>query len=46
MLFGSDSSTALPLSIKINRILTLPRTLEEMKQDILYNNVNKILNIK
>ncbi|MHA2182906.1 MAG: amidohydrolase family protein [Promethearchaeota archaeon] len=47
ILFGSDSPTASTLPIEIEKILTLPRISEEVKQDILYNNVSRLLeNIK
>jgi len=45
ILFGSDSPTASTLPIEIDKILTLPRVSNEIKQDILYNNVNKLLEI-
>lgn len=44
ILFGSDSPTASTLSIEIEKILSLPRITGEVKQDILYNNVNNLLN--
>ncbi|MFW9785488.1 MAG: amidohydrolase family protein [Candidatus Heimdallarchaeota archaeon] len=43
ILFGSDSPTASTLPIEIDKILSLPRIPNEIKQDILYNNVNKLL---
>jgi len=43
ILFGSDSPTASTLPIEIEKILSLPRISKEMKQDILYNNVNRLL---
>ncbi|MHA2037586.1 MAG: amidohydrolase family protein [Promethearchaeota archaeon] len=43
ILFGSDSPTASTLPIEIEKILTLPRISKEVKQDILYNNVNRLL---
>jgi len=43
ILFGSDAPTASSLPIEIDKILNLPRTSKEMKQDILYNNVNNLL---
>ncbi len=46
ILFGSDSPTASTLPIEIDKILTLPKISEEMKQDILYNNVNNLLKIE
>jgi len=44
ILFGSDSPTASTLPIEIEKILTLPRISNEVKQDILYNNVSRLLN--
>ena len=44
ILFGSDSPTASTLPIEIEKILTLPRISKEIKQDILYNNVSRLLN--
>ena len=44
ILFGSDSPMASTLPLEIDKILTLPRTSKEIKQDILYNNVEKLLN--
>jgi predicted TIM-barrel fold metal-dependent hydrolase len=43
ILFGSDSPTASTLPIEIEKILTLPRISKEIKQDILYNNVSRLL---
>ncbi|MHA1913598.1 MAG: amidohydrolase family protein [Promethearchaeota archaeon] len=43
ILFGSDSPTASTLPLEIDKILTLPRTSNEIKQDILYNNVNRLM---
>ena len=43
ILFGSDSPTASTLPIEIEKILTLPRISKEVKQDILYNNVSRLL---
>ncbi len=43
ILFGSDSPTASTLPIEIEKIITLPRISREIKQDILYNNVNRLL---
>ena len=43
ILFGSDSPTASTLPIEIDKIITLPRTSNEIKQDILYNNVSKLM---
>ncbi|MFW9822010.1 MAG: amidohydrolase family protein [Candidatus Thorarchaeota archaeon] len=43
LLFGSDSPTASPLPLEIEKILTLPRISKEIKQDILYNNVSNLL---
>ena len=43
ILFGSDSPTASTLPIEIEKILSLPRVSEEVKQDILYNNVSRLL---
>ncbi|GAH64466.1 unnamed protein product, partial [marine sediment metagenome] len=46
ILFGSDSPTASTLPIEIEKILSLPRISHEEKQDILYNNVNTLLEMK
>ncbi|MFX0030805.1 MAG: amidohydrolase family protein [Candidatus Hermodarchaeota archaeon] len=46
ILFGSDSPTASPLAIEIDKILSLPRISHEVKQDILYNNVKNLLEVK
>ena len=46
ILFGSDSPTASTLPIEIEKILSLPRISHEVKQDILYNNVNNLLEMK
>ncbi|MHA2008170.1 MAG: amidohydrolase family protein [Promethearchaeota archaeon] len=43
ILFGSDSPTASTLPIEIEKITSLPRISGEVKQDILYNNVNTLL---
>jgi len=43
ILFGSDSPTASTLPIEIEKIITLPRISKEIKQDILFNNVNHLL---
>ncbi len=43
ILFGSDAPTASTLPIEIDKILTLPRITREIKQDILYNNILKLL---
>ena len=45
ILFGSDSPTASTLPIEIDKILTLPKISKEVKQDILYNNVMKLLKL-
>ncbi|MFX1392725.1 MAG: amidohydrolase family protein [Promethearchaeota archaeon] len=42
ILFGSDSPVVSPIQLEIDKILTLPISNVE-KQDILYNNVNKLL---
>ena len=42
ILFGSDSPVVSPIQLEIDKILTLPISNME-KQDILYNNVNKLL---
>ena len=42
VIFGSDSPVASPIQIEIDKILTLPISDEE-KQDIFYNNINKLL---
>ena len=42
VLFGSDSPVVSPIQIEIDKILTLPIS-EVEKQDILYNNVNQLL---
>ncbi len=46
ILFGSDSPTASTLPIEIDKILTLPKISKEVKQDILYNNVMKLLKLQ
>ncbi|MFW9939689.1 MAG: amidohydrolase family protein [Candidatus Thorarchaeota archaeon] len=46
ILFGSDSPTASPLPLEIDKILTLPRISNEIKQDIFYNNVINLLKRK
>jgi len=46
ILFGSDSPTASTLPIEIDKILSLPRISKEVKQDILYNNVDRLLKTK
>lgn len=45
ILFGSDSPTASPLGLEIDKILSLPRISHEVKQDIFYNNVKHLLKI-
>ncbi len=44
ILFGSDSPTASTLPIEIEKIMSLPRISKEIKQDILFNNVHRLLN--
>ena len=46
ILFGSDSPTASPLPLEIDKILSLPRLSHETKQDIFYNNVKNLLKSK
>ena len=46
ILFGSDSPTASPLPLEIDKILSLPRLSHETKQDIFYNNVKNLLKRK
>ncbi|TFG21581.1 MAG: hypothetical protein EU529_13205 [Promethearchaeota archaeon] len=41
ILFGSDSQVVSPIQLEIDKILTLPIS-NEVKQDIFYNNVNKL----
>ncbi len=43
LLFGSDSPTTSTLPIEIEKIISLPRTSNEVKQDIFYNNVSNLL---
>ena len=43
LLFGSDSPTTSTLPIEIEKIITLPRISNEVKQDIFYNNVSNLL---
>jgi predicted TIM-barrel fold metal-dependent hydrolase len=43
ILFGSDSPTASTLPIEIEKIISLPRIPNEIKQDIFYNNVSKLM---
>ncbi|MFW9865162.1 MAG: hypothetical protein ACFFEN_03615 [Candidatus Thorarchaeota archaeon] len=45
MLFGSDSITLLTLPIEIDKSLTFHSTLVEIKQDLLHNNVPRLLSI-
>lgn len=45
ILYGSDSPTASTLPIEIDKIITLPKISNEQKQDILYNNVNNLINM-
>jgi len=42
ILFRSDSPVVSPIQLEIHKILTLPIS-NKAKQDILYNNVNKLL---
>ncbi|MHA1688604.1 MAG: amidohydrolase family protein [Promethearchaeota archaeon] len=44
ILFGSDSPTASHLPIEIQKITTLPKISEDIKKDILYYNVLRLLN--
>jgi predicted TIM-barrel fold metal-dependent hydrolase len=46
ILFGSDSPTASPLQLEIDKILSLPKLSDEIKQDIFYNNVRNLLKIE
>jgi predicted TIM-barrel fold metal-dependent hydrolase len=43
ILFGSDSPTTSTLPIEIEKIISLPRITNEVKQDIFYNNVLNLL---
>lgn len=43
LLFGSDSPTTSTLPIEIEKIISLPRISNEVKQDIFYNNVSNLL---
>ncbi len=45
ILYGSDSPTTSTLAIEIDKIISLPRISKEIKQDILYNNVSKLLKV-
>jgi predicted TIM-barrel fold metal-dependent hydrolase len=43
IIFGSDAPTTNPLSLEIEKILCLPIS-NDQKQDILYNNIDDIMN--
>jgi len=43
LLFGSDSPTTSTLPIEIEKIISLPRISNEVRQDIFYNNVSNLL---
>lgn len=44
IIFGSDSPTTSTLPIEIEKIVSIPRVSNEVKQDIFYNNVLALLN--
>lgn len=43
ILFGSDSPAASALPVEIHNIISIPRISDEIKQDIFYNNINRLL---
>ena len=45
IIFGSDSPTTSTLPIEIEKILSIPRISNEIKQDIFYNNVSNLLKL-
>jgi predicted TIM-barrel fold metal-dependent hydrolase len=45
IIFGSDSPTTSTLSIEIEKILSIPRISNEVRQDIFYNNVSNLLKL-
>jgi predicted TIM-barrel fold metal-dependent hydrolase len=45
IIFGSDSPTTSTLPIEIEKIISLPRISNAVKQDIFYNNVSKLLKV-
>ncbi len=45
LVFGSDSPTTSTLQIEIEKIISLPRISNEIKQDIFYNNVSNLLKL-
>ncbi|UCD01732.1 MAG: amidohydrolase family protein [Promethearchaeota archaeon] len=45
IIFGSDSPTTSTLPIEIEKIISLPRISNEVKQDIFYNNVLNLLKL-
>ncbi|MFW9818719.1 MAG: amidohydrolase family protein [Candidatus Thorarchaeota archaeon] len=45
IIFGSDSPTTSTLAIEIEKILSIPRISNEVKQDIFYNNVSNLLKL-
>ncbi|MFX0021425.1 MAG: amidohydrolase family protein [Candidatus Hermodarchaeota archaeon] len=45
IIFGSDSPTTSTLSIEIEKILSIPRVSNEVRQDIFYNNVLNLLKL-
>ncbi|MFX0007577.1 MAG: amidohydrolase family protein [Candidatus Hermodarchaeota archaeon] len=45
IIFGSDSPTTSTLPIEIEKILSIPRISNDIKQDIFYNNVSDLLKL-
>ncbi len=45
IIFGSDSPTTSTLAIEIEKILSIPRISNEVRQDIFYNNVSNLLKL-
>ncbi|MFX0144912.1 MAG: amidohydrolase family protein [Candidatus Hodarchaeota archaeon] len=45
ILFGSDSPTTSTLPIEIEKILSLPKISDEIRQDIFYNNLSNLLKL-
>jgi len=43
IVYGSDSPTASDLPLEIQKIVTLPNISDEIKQDILYNNISRLI---
>ncbi len=45
IIFGSDSPTTSTLPIEIEKILSIPRISDEIRQDIFYNNLSTLLKL-